>query len=439
MRMASMVLVLSVASSVAPAADPSPTYTREISRILFANCVNCHRPGEVGPFSLLTYQDAFKKSDMIVRMVSRHRMPPWKAEPQEHKFMDERRLSDAEIQTIRRWVDAGAPQGNPKDMPPYPRFSSDWQLGRPDMVVKMPEPYTVPAEGRDVYRCFVIPSKLLEGKTVSAVEFKPGNRAVVHHALFFLDTSGKARELDAKDPEPGYKTFGGPGFLPSGALGGWAPGATYHFLPEGVGRAMPKGSDIVFQMHYHPSGKPEVDQSTLAIYFTRKPAENLLIGLPLGTRTIDIPAGESNHHISTEFTLPVGLTAYGITPHMHLIGRAMTAVAHLPNGKSIQLIKITDWDFNWQDQYLYAKPLNLPRGTRIAIDAWYDNSDANPRNPKNPPERVKHGEQTFNEMCYCFLNVVPDSKLGYLALLQSIDQHFKLEKARRAKQVSRIP
>jgi mono/diheme cytochrome c family protein len=419
-------------------ADEPPTYAGQVARILYAHCVSCHRPGEVAPFPLMTYQDAARKADTIARMVERRRMPPWRAEPQEHAFLDERRLSDQEVRTIVEWAKAGAPLGEDKRLPPRPAFSSEWSLGEPDLVLTMPQDVTIPAEGRDVYRCVVIPSNLLEDRTVAAVDFRPSNRAVVHHALFFLDNTGKARALDEKDPEPGYRSFGGVGFVPSGALGGWAPGATFHRLPEGVGRMMHKGSDVVLQMHYHPTGKVEQDRSTIAIYFTRKPADQLLIGLPLGTRNIDIPAGESRHHLHTELTLPVGVTVYGATPHMHWVGREMIARAILPDGKTIQLIHIREWDFDWQDQYSYARPLSLPRGTKLTLDAWYDNSSGNPRNPSNPPQRVRHGEQTTNEMCYCFLNVVPDSKLGYFALLQAVDSHYRAERAKR-KQVGMAP
>jgi hypothetical protein len=192
-------------------------------------------------------------------------MPPWKAEPGFGDFLDERRLTDREIKTIADWSTAGSPEGNPKDLPAPPSFPDGWQLGKPDLVLEAPAPFDIPASGRDVYRCFVIPIPIDSTKTVAAVEFRPGNRKVVHHALFFLDSSGAARKKDEADSGPGYASFGGPGFLPTGSLGGWAPGAMPRKLPDGLGRRLPKGSDLVLQVHYHPDGKPEADQSMIGM------------------------------------------------------------------------------------------------------------------------------------------------------------------------------
>jgi mono/diheme cytochrome c family protein len=406
------------ASVLAAPAPSAPTFNRDVAPIIFKSCSGCHRPGEVAPFSLLSYKDTVRKAETIAKVVRRQVMPPWKAEPQVHAFLDERRLSEAEIDTIVRWVDGGQLEGDAKDLPPLPKFADGWQLGEPDLVLTFPEDVTIPADGRDVFRCIVIPTGVLKDKTVAAVEFRPGNRLVVHHALFFLDTSGKARKLDEADPEPGYRSFGGVGFTPSGALGGWAPGATPRFLPEGVGRMLKAKSDLVVQMHYHPSGKVEKDRSTLGVYFTKTPAEKIIAGIPLGNRQIRIEPGEKRHLITNVVTLPVGVTVIGLTPHMHWIGKEMTVTAVLPDGRREQMINIKDWDFNWQDQYLYKTPVHLPSGTKLELHAYYDNSAENPKNPQNPPKLVTFGEQTSNEMCFCFLNVVPDTKWGYLQLLK---------------------
>src|SRR5687767_3797627 len=221
-------------------AAPAPTFSKDVAPIVFEHCVSCHRPGEVAPFSLISYPEARRRARLIADVTSRGLMPPWKAAPGHGDFVGERRLTDQQIQTLRAWAGAGALEGNPADLPPQRRFTEGWHLGQPDLVVKMTEPYTLAAEGRDDFRVFVIPLNLDQDKYVRAVEFRPGNRKIVHHALFFLDNSGAARKLDDQEPGPGYRRMGGPGFTPSGGLGGWAPGFTPHFLPDGVGRPVRK-------------------------------------------------------------------------------------------------------------------------------------------------------------------------------------------------------
>lgn len=396
------------------------TYAKHIAPIVFKSCATCHRPGEVGPFPLLTYKDAAKRADHLATVVENRQMPPWKAAPGHGSFLDERRLSDQEVALFKKWAAEGAPEGDPKDLPPTPTFKDGWQLGEPDLVLKMPEPFAVPATGRDVFQCFVLPTGVAEERTVAAVEFRPGNRRVVHHSLIFLDNTGQARKLDEKDPGPGYKSFGGIGFLPTGGLGGWAPGATPRRLPDGLGRLLRKNSDVVLQMHYHPSGKEEQDQSMVGIYFTKKPAERIVFSLPVLNRMLYIPAGEARQKVSASFTLPVETEAIGITPHMHLLGKEMKVTATFPDGKTQDLIWIKDWDFNWQDQYLYREPVKLPKGTKIEVAAVYDNSAGNPNNPNDPPKRVTWGEQTTDEMCIAFIQIVPHSRKEALQLLQEV-------------------
>ncbi|MBX6314299.1 MAG: ascorbate-dependent monooxygenase [Isosphaeraceae bacterium] len=400
-------------------ADEDPTYTKDIAPILWKHCAGCHRPGEIGPFSLLTYQDAAKRASFLKEITASRRMPPWKAEPAFGAFHDVRRLSDAEIQTIAAWADAGAPEGDPQDLPPRPQFPEGWQLGEPDLVLKMPEPFEVPASGRDLQRCFVIPIPITSDKTVTAVEFRPGNRRVVHHALLYLDTTGTARRKDEADPGPGYNTFGGPGILPTGGLGGWAPGAMPRRLPEGIGKYLRGGSDLVLQIHYHPDGKLETDQSVVGIYFTKTPAKKLVAGIAVRSRNLYIPPGEKRHHVTAQSApLPVDVQAIGIAPHMHNLGREMKVVAETPDGRTVPMIWITDWDFNWQGQYLYQEPVRLPKGTVFKVDAYYDNSADNPRNPNKPPKLVTWGEQTTDEMCLCGVQVVTDTLADLRAIAQ---------------------
>jgi mono/diheme cytochrome c family protein len=387
-----------------------PTYTKHIAPILWNNCAGCHRPGEIGPFSLLTYQDAAKRSSLLEEITASRKMPPWKPEDGFGSFHDQRRLSDNEIATIAAWAQAGAPEGDPKDLPSAPKFTDGWQHGTPDLVLKASEPFHVPAGGRDIYRCFVIPIPIDSDKTVALVDFRPGNRKVVHHALMYLDSTGAARKRDASDDGPGYASFGGPGIIPTGGLGGWAPGAMPRPLPDGVGKFLRKGSDLILQIHYHPDGKTETDQSVVGIYFTKAPARKIVGGIAVRSRSLDIPAGAGRYHASARSdALPVDVQVIGITPHMHYIGKEMKVVAETPTGQTIPLIWIKDWDFNWQGQYQYASAVKLVKGSVIKLDAYYDNSSGNPSNPSKPPRRVRWGEQTTDEMCLLGVQVITDN------------------------------
>jgi hypothetical protein len=366
--MTALTLVLATWTTAA-APGGEVTYCKDVAPILWKHCAGCHRPGEIGPFPLLTYRDAAKRAGDIVTVTQDRLMPPWKAEPGYGEFHDPRRLSDRDLALLDAWAAGGAPEGDPADLPPRPRFSEGWQLGEPDLVLRLPEPFTVRASGPDLYQCFVLPTGLDGDKAVAAVEFRPGNPRVVHHALFFLDRTGKARALDAADPAPGYGHFGGIGFLPSGALGGWAPGAIPRRLPEGMGRPLPKGSDLVLQVHYHPDGKPETDRSVVGLYFTKSPTTRFVMGLPLSRRDFAIPAGDPRYKVAVDFTLPADVRAVAITPHMHLLGREMKVTAVRPDGTVQPLIWIKDWDFNWQGSYQYHEPVSLPKGTRLEVEA----------------------------------------------------------------------
>ena len=387
------------------------TYNRDIAPILNANCVQCHRDGEIAPFSLMTYQTAAKHARQIARVTDERLMPPWKAQPGFGHFAEERRLSDREIATIAAWAKADAPAGDPADLPPPPVFTSEWVLGKPDVEAVMTEAFPVPAEGRDAYRVFSIPIDVPEDKYIIAFQFKPGATAVVHHALLYLDDKHQARELAkaSTDGLPGYQSFGGVKFRPSGSIGVWAPGATPYFLPDGVGKPIHKGTDVVMQVHYHPNGKPHIDKSKLAIYFAKKPVTKIAVSFMLSNGAIDIPPGEAHYNrVAMLGPLPADVTLMGVGPHMHLVGKKMKVIATLPDHTIVPLINITDWDFRWQDQYRFAEPIKLPKGTLVSLEAEYDNSTNNPDNPSNPPKRVRRGEQTTDEMCICFFNYTVD-------------------------------
>jgi len=275
----------------------------------------------------------------------------------------------------------------------------------------MDEEFHVKADGPDSFRFFVIPIDIPEDKVVTAVEFRPGNPRVVHHAILYLDSSGMARKRDLEDPEPGYEGFLTGGFQPSGTLGFWAPGYTPRFLPAGIGQHLKKGSDLAMQLHYHPSGKAETDRSQVGIYFADKPVEKFVSGLALIDFKVDIPPGDAGHKMQFSFTTPVDVELMDVTPHMHMIGTEMKVVATRPDGAQVPLVW-SKWNFNWQEQYLYREPVKLPAGTRFDLEAWYDNSAANPYNPNQPPARVRFGEMTTDEMCICAFRLIGDPGAG---------------------------
>lgn len=404
-------------------AEP-PTFNRDVAPILYKNCANCHRDGEVAPFSLLTYQDAARRAPLIAAVTAKRFMPPWKPEPGHGDFQDSRRLRDADIDTIARWAKAGAPEGKPADKPAPPEFTNGWQLGEPDLVLRMPQAFSIRADGPDIYQCFVIPIDVPEDRAVAAVEFRPGNRKVVHHSIFYLNNSGAARKLDEASPEPGYPCFGGPHITPSGGLGGWAPGASPRYLPAGIARPVRHGADLVMQNHYHPTGKPETDQSAVGIYFARTKVEKTMGSLALIRRDLYIQPGDKRYRAAVSFTTPIDVEMIGIVPHMHLLGREMKVTATPPDGKIVPLIWVKDWDFNWQGQYLYDKPIHLPSGTRIDMESYYDNSAENPRNPNSPPKLVRWGEQTTDEMAVVFLDYAMANPMDRFTLNRALIQQL---------------
>lgn len=386
------------------------TYSGSVAAILQNNCATCHRPGEVAPFSLTSYEDAKKRAKQIAVVAKSRFMPPWKADSH-GEFADERRLTDDQIATLEGWANAGAPVGDAKAVPPLPKFPVGWRLGKPDKVVGMPEPYTLKAEGKDVYRCFVIPTEGDTDKYIAAMEVHPGNRQIVHHVIAYLDTSGAGRKLDAADPGAGYTSSGGgPGFTPSGFLGGWAPGNETKRLPDGIGNAIPKGADIVLEVHYHPSGKVETDKTEVGMYYTTAPVHKRIYMMPIINPFFKIPAGAGDHVVKATMPSFRDITVLGVTPHMHLLGRSMRVWATLPDKSEQQIINVPDWDFNWQMTYGYKTPMKFPAGTKFELESHYDNSTGNLRNPNKTPRAVTWGEQTTDEMCIAFLGYTRDAE-----------------------------
>lgn len=413
-------------STLAPA---SVTFARDVAPVLYSHCTECHRQGEVAPISLLTYEDAQKRADWLTEITTSGLMPPWRAEVGHEEFLGERRLSDFAIAILKKWAQTGCAQGDSADLPPVPNFPSGWRLGRPDLVLTAPSAFTVPADGPDIFQHFVIPMELIEDKHLIGFEFRPGNAAVVHHAILFLDSSGRGRAKDAETPEPGYVTFGSIGVPTAGIVGVWTPGMTPRFFPEGMAMNVPGGADLIMQLHIHPTGKEETDQSTVGLYFSDKPPTRQVARMPLvlGSLIVDIPAGKASHELVSSVTLPTDVTLVSVLPHLHLLGKEMRVTATLPDGTKKELVWIKDWNFYWQDNYLFKKPLHLPEGTQLDVFASYDNSADNPLNPTLPPKRVLFGNGSTDEMCFAIFQFVADDPDGQRKMQLGLRDTFMRE------------
>jgi hypothetical protein len=375
-------------------------YAEHIAPILNKHCVECHRPGEVAPFSLVGYENARRWAPMVSRVSESRRMPPWKAVPGHGEFVDANVLTELQIEHIRRWAENGAPRGDASKEPPKPAFSSEWVLGEPHLVLQPSKPFRLEGEGRDVYRNFVMKTNFKETRYVTAMDVKPGNPRVVHHVIAFIDNRDRAQKLADRtdDGQEGYTTFGGVGFMPDGSLGGWAPGLRARHTAPGTAFELKPGATIVLQVHYHKSGKEETDQTRVGLYFAKEKPAKIVELAWLANPLFRIPPGEANHRVTLTMPLPAEVTLYNVMPHMHLLGRSMRAEARFPDGRVEPLIYIDDWDFNWQMSYTFKEPIRLPAGTQIFAEAFFDNSTGNPHNPNNPPKEVRWGEETTDEM-----------------------------------------
>lgn len=376
-----------------------PTFCRDVAPILFQHCAVCHREGEIAPFSLFTYQDARRRAKQIALVVGRKLMPPWKPERGADAFRHARQLSDEQIETLSRWAASDRPEGDVADLPAKPEFPSGWHAGEPDMIVEVQRPFTVPAEGEDIYIHFVMPLALKNDRYVEAVQVLPSNRRVAHHGVIILDTRGEAQKLAREAEGDRYVRFGGPGFLPAGFLPGYAPGTvTRRNDEDDTAIHLPKEADLVLQMHYHPIGREESDQPKIGIYFAdRKPQRNPALIL-MANNEVDIPAGEADFSRTDTFRLVCDFEVRTVWAHMHLIGREVHSWAELPNGDKRELLRIVDWDFNWQDTYEYVAPFVLPAGTTVRTTWRWDNTSSNPRNPYEPPQRITWGPSSNDEM-----------------------------------------
>lgn len=442
-RAVSLLLLVSTVGAQPTSVPDRPTFAEHIGPLVHKACLDCHRSQGAAPFPLVTYQDVAKRADMLKTVIETRYMPPWHPAEQHDAFRNKRRLSDEQIALFTKWVETGKAKGDLASMPKPKEYPDGWTLGKPDLVVKMKKPFPVPADGRDLYRFFVIPIDLKEDRWVKAIEMRPSARSVVHHSLFFLtESSGR----DDYEGETGRRGFGGlrgfrggnfsRGFRLRG-LGGYVPGAQPQFLRDDLAMELPKHHDLLLQTHFHPSGKPELEQSTIGIWFADEPPSQKIKQIQLPSlfgfmAGIDIPAGEANYKIEQSLKLPVDVEGINVGGHAHYICKSMLLVATLPDGSKKTLLHIPDWDMDWQTQYYYEDRIPLPAGTELKCEIVYDNSAQNPDNPNNPPVRVRWGRQSTDEMGSVTLLVVPKNaedgdrldEAIYESLVQSLRERF---------------
>ena len=383
------------------------TYARDIAPLIQDRCAMCHHAGGSAPFSLTTYAETKRHAAQIAEVTRRRFMPPWKADPSDGPFVGQHPLSEGEIQLLRDWADAGAPEGDPHDAPRPRRWAEGWQLGTPDLVITLPRPYTLPPDGTDLFRIFTIPIPTDRVRFVRGLEFRPGNPKVVHHANIRVDPTPASRRLDEADPAPGYDgVIARSAGYPDGHFLGWTPGQVAPLLPPDLSWRLEPHTDLVAELHMQPSGKPEAVAPSVGFYFSDTPPTRTPAMLRLGRQSIDIPAGESHYTITDSFTLPVDAEVEAVQPHAHYRARDVRGLATLPDGTTRRLIDIADWDFRWQHVYRFVTPVKLPKGTTLSMQYVYDNSPSNPRNPQVPPLRARWGQRSSDEMGDLWIQVL---------------------------------
>jgi hypothetical protein len=397
-----------------PSATTAPTFTHDVAPILYANCVTCHRPGEIAPMSLISYQDARPWARGISKQVHDGVMPPWHADAPSGTFSNERKLTPEEKDVLERWANAGAPEGDPKDLPTLPTFTEGWRLGKPDVVFEMAEDYEVPARGTVQYEHFYIPTNFSEVKWLKGIEARPGNRSLVHHILVYYEApldeqrgapviqpnrdDSRIQRNDSRSEQRGLRPQQNNG-MPTRLLATYAPGTEPQIFPDGTALRLPPGGVLHLQVHYTANGTAGTDRSKVGMIFASEaPAEEIRPSQFINA-TFTIPAGAMNHEVSTDLRFLQEATVWGIFPHTHVRGKRWSYVLQLPDGSSKPILSVPRYDFNWQTYYMFTEPLQVPKGARIVSTAWYDNSAANRSNP-DPSIDVRWGDQTWEEMQY---------------------------------------
>ncbi len=443
LAVASLFAITIVASAPTGAQSPNetstaPTFSRDVAPILFKNCTSCHRPGEIGPMSLLTYKDARPWAKSIATKVSAGTMPPWHADPATGEFLNDRRLSPADKDTILRWAAAGAPEGNPGDLPAQPKYVEGWTIGQPDAILTMQEDYPVPADGTIAYQYFEVPTNFAEDKWVQAFEVRPGNRAVVHHVIVYTRPPESARPQrspqNERRPAPLF-TFADGMDIPAGQTGGpelpadqqkplgpndrpmpmlgpsigaYVPGTASRVYRPDTATRLVAGSTLIFQMHYSTRGTATTDRTSIGFTFAKDRPKTELRSMALINGALHIPAGAPDHRVDAEMTINRDVTLWGMLPHTHVRGKRWSYSVVFPDGREEQILSVPNYDFEWQTDYIFKTPLKLPKGTKLHAIAWYDNSRANKSNP-DPTQDVWWGDQTWEEMMFTGLTFSVDA------------------------------
>ncbi|MEP7361782.1 MAG: cytochrome c [Acidobacteriota bacterium] len=391
-----------------------PTFTKDVAPILQKRCQECHRPGEIGPFSLLTYKDARPWAAAIKNAVVRKTMPPWHADRHIGKFSNDRSLSQGEIDIIAAWVAAGAPEGDAKDMPAPVTFTDGWGIPKPDVIFQLPEPYQIPASGTIEYLHWLVPTNFKTDKWVQFAEARPGDRAHVHHIIAYVREPGSAWMKDIKPgipfiPEkPKADEKEDMSALPSDFLVGYAPGQPPEAFEPGVAKLVKAGSDIILQVHYTTDGKASTDLTRVGLVFAKQPPAKRVMTFSATNGKFKIPAGDPNHRVDAEFELGTDVVLHGLHPHMHARGKDFIYHVRFPDGRRETLLSVPHYSFAWQLWYNLEKPLFLPKGTVFECTAHFDNSPNNKFNP-DPKKDVTWGDQSWDEMMVGFFNLVFDA------------------------------
>ncbi len=407
---------------VCAAGTPAVTYYRQIAPIIYSNCSPCHRPGESGPFSLLSYDDVRRHALQIVAVTRRRYMPPWLPEPGHGEFAEERRLTDAQIRLIAQWVAAGAPAGSAAHAPAPPKFSSEWQRGQPDLILRVGKPYQLYAEGPEVFWNFILPVPITTTRWVKAMEVRPGNPRVFHHANVIVDRQASMRKHEIS-PGAGFGgmdlTIEDNTFDPDGHFLSWKPGSEPIVEPDGMAWRAEPGMDLVLNVHLRPTGKVETVSPEIGLYFTGAPQTKFPMLIQLEhDGALDIPPGDPDYLVSDDFKIPIDVNVLAVYPHAHYLGKLMEGYATLPDGTKKWIVRIPNWDLSWQGVFRLKEPLLLPAGTVVSMRYHYDNSTGNPRNPNNPPKEVRAGNQAVDEMSHLWLQVLPVAEGDHRAELQ---------------------
>ncbi len=419
-------------SSLADTPRKAVTFSKDVAPIFYKNCVVCHRPNDLAPMSLLTYRDARPWAKAIREKVLTREMPPWHADPRYGEFANDRRMTEQEINTIVAWVDQGAKEGDPKDLPPAPEFPEGWHIGNPDVVLTMAEEHTVEAEGPDDYLYFTIPTNFKEDRWIQAAEVRPGNRKVVHHVIAFIQTpemiaaaarAGRGRRdsaasifyrdgtlfrvrMDAPVYDDGCSRDNGGSAFGVGQDGGdnfgrlltgYAPGKDWDVWPAGMAKKIPAGSNILLQMHYTKVGTVEKDRTSIGLIFAKEPPRKTIITRGISNHYFLVPPGAENHEVTACATFDREITIIGYMPHMHLRGKDMKYEVLYPDGRRETLLSVPRYDFNWQQTYTLKEPKKLPAGSKLIVTAHFDNSAKNKYNP-DPTKPVRWGDPTYDEM-----------------------------------------